>query len=250
MPERDILAFTGVVVTAASGPEPNSDLTVGGSCFLFRSDQVALTAAHCVPEDCDRPTVILPRARRTLQIDRVIRHPSADVALLFGAGFDESQPLSPPRLAPVDGVGNVALGEDFVAYGYPVDGPISGDGLAQRPTPRLFKGHYQRFMPYSTPRGYHYLAGELSIPVPGGLSGSPLIREGSWLPTGLATGSAESYAIIDSIEEVDDNGKMYRQEARKVITYGIAVMLYDIVEWLNDSLPPREADIGWLLRRP
>lgn len=250
MTERDALAFTGIVITGTSGPEPDADLTIGGSCFLFRSDQVALTAAHCVPEDCERPAVILPRVRQTLQIDRVIRHPSADVALLLGAGFDETKSLPTPQIAPVDGVGNVALGEDFVAYGYPVEGPISGNELTQRPTPRLFKGHYQRFMPYSTPRGYRYLAGELSIPVPGGLSGSPLIREGSWLPTGLATGSAESYAIVDSIEEVDSDGKSYRQESRKVITYGIAVMLHDVVEWLNDSLPPREAGQGWLLRRP
>jgi hypothetical protein len=33
------------------------------------------------------------------------------------------------------------------------------------------------------------------------LSGSPLFREGSWLPTGLVTASAESYAIVDSIED-------------------------------------------------
>jgi hypothetical protein len=36
------------------------------------------------------------------------------------------------------------------------------------------------------------------------LSGSPLFREGPWLPTGLVTASAESYAIVDSIEDVDE----------------------------------------------
>lgn len=250
MGNRDVLAFTGVVITAVSGPENDADLTVGGSCFLFRSDHVVLTASHCVPQDVERPAVILPRVRRTMQIGRIERHPSADVALLFEEGFDETLPLGAPEFAPVDGVGNVALGEDFIAYGYPIDGPATSGQIVQRPTPRLFKGHYQRFMPYTTPRGYSYLAGELSITAPGGLSGSPLIREGSWLPTGVVTGSAESYAIVDSIEEVDDNGHVYRQEARKVVTYGIALMLYDVVEWLNDCLPPRSGEHGWLLRRP
>src|SRR5436305_455579 len=59
------------------------------------------------------------------------------------------------------------LGEDFVAYGYPES--IFGSD-ARQPTPRLFKGHYQRFLHYRSFMGYHYDAGELSIGVPAGLS--------------------------------------------------------------------------------
>jgi hypothetical protein len=243
------LAATGVVITSTSGPEPDARLAVGGSCFLFRSDLVALTAAHCVPEDVNRPAIILPRSRRTLQIERVERHPRADIAALFAEGFDPKLLLPQPSQAPVDGVGNIDLGEDFIAYGYPVEGPSLSRELAEHPIPRLFKGYYQRFMPYVAPRGYRYMAGEMSIPAPGGLSGSPLFREGSWLPTGLVTGSAESYAIVDSIEDVDEAGKVFRQESRKVITYGIALMLFDVVEWLNTIFPER-AGGGWLLRPP
>lgn len=248
--QQDLLAFTGVVITGVSGPEVDADVSVGGSCFLFRSDHVALTAAHCVPETVDRPDVVFPRSGRVMHVREVIRHPAADAALLIGQEADLDSPLGRPEVAPVDGVGNVGLGEEFACYGYPVDGPSIGTRAApQSPTPRLFKGHYQRFMPYTSPKGYTYMAGELNMAVPGGLSGSPLIREGSWLPTGIATGTTESYTVVDSLEEVQDGDRLFRVESRKVITYGIALMLYDIVEWLNDVFPSR-ADGGWLLRRP
>jgi len=48
---------------------------------------------------------------------------------------------------------------------------------------------------------------------------------------------------------VDEAGKVFRQESRIVITYGIALMLYDVVEWLNTIFPER-AGGRWLLRPP
>ena len=43
--------------------------------------------------------------------------------------------------------------------------------------------------------------------------------------TGLVTTNYESYTISDSVEEVDDDGRVYRAESRKIVSYGIALML-------------------------
>ena len=36
---------------------------------------------------------------------------------------------------------------------------------------------------------------------------------------GIVTATHESYSIIDSINEVNDDGSRYREESRKVISY-------------------------------
>lgn len=88
----------------------------------------------------------------------------------------------------------------MLAYGFPTEGPDPSSGAA--PVSRLFVGHYQRFSEYSSPPGYRYLAGEMSIPAPGGLSGGPVFRaEAPEMLTGMVTANHESYAITDSLEE-------------------------------------------------
>ena len=42
-------------------------------------------------------------------------------------------------------VANWSMGEDFIAFGYPMDTIVTED---PGPTPRLFRGHYQRFWPH------------------------------------------------------------------------------------------------------
>lgn len=49
----------------------------------------------------------------------------------------------------------------------------------------------------------------------------------------IVTTNVESYAIADSITEVDDNGKQYREESRRVISNGIAAMLTGPVPWIH-----------------
>lgn len=255
----DPLACIGIVTT--SDQDLSRPGEVLGSGFLFRSDHVAVTAAHCVPSEIDRVDVLVPRRVSgvsapndgKLRVTQIERHPTADVALLFDEGFEGLVPR--PDLAPIDAVGNIGLGEEFASYGYFVEGPAIGTVGSAGPAPRFFKGYYQRYMQYESAGGYRYLACELSIPMPAGMSGSPLLRPmagGSWLPTGIVTGSMETYTMVDSIEEVDDDGRVFRAESRKVITYGVGLVLYDVVEWLNDLFPPRanEHGHGWLLRRP
>lgn len=234
------LAATGLLTAQEDGP---AEIT--GTCFLFRHDTIALTAAHCIPQNGVNLAAHFPLLGRTDSVTEVRRHPNADIAVLFlGKQPDQYPPR--PEHAFWDRVSNWHLGEDFIAYGYPSEGPsfTSENG----PTPRLFKGYYQRFFHHNAPQGGQYLAGEMSIPAPGGLSGGPIFRPGAHtMLTGIVTANNDSYAITDSIEEVTDEGKIFRLESRRVITYGTALMLSGVTDWLRGEVPSGGGSgAGWI----
>ncbi len=130
-----------------------------------------------------------------------------------------------------------------MSYGYPVEGPNPTESVA---VARLFSGSYQRFFPYTSLLGYLYFAGELSIPAPGGLSGGPVFRPtAASMLTGIVTETHESYAIADWEEVVEQDGTTSRTEARKILNYGIVLMLSAVSDWLISEIPPRQG-AGWL----
>ena len=201
-----------------------------GSCFAYRQRTHFLTAAHVVR---DRPieglVVLSPRDSVLCPLREVHMHPSADAAVLIlqSTGRDIVEPF-------LDCVDNCALGEEYFAYGFPEDyrGPNQG-----QPTARLFKGHFQRFMQYKSHMGYNYVAGELSTPCPGGLSGGPLFRPDALnMIIGLVAENIETATLLDEQEVIDEGGKLVNEHYRRVINYGVAVMLDDIKDWINEHI--------------
>jgi hypothetical protein len=75
---KNQLDAVGIVVA-----QVNDEWDAQGSCFLFRSDALALTAAHCVPEALEPFAVQLPHLGTTMPVERIERHPAADIAMLF-----------------------------------------------------------------------------------------------------------------------------------------------------------------------
>jgi hypothetical protein len=204
-----------------------------GSCFAYRHRTHFLTAAHVVRDKpVEKLVVLSPHEGVFCEIAAVQLHPSADAAVLVlkSQGREIVEPFW-------GCVGNYGLGEEYFAYGFPEDyrGPNEG-----RPTARLFRGHFQRFMQHESHMGYSYLAGELSTPCPGGLSGGPLFRPGApVMITGLVAENIEAATFLDEEEIVLDDGKVVNEHYRRVINYGVAVMLYSIEEWINHYVPPR-----------
>lgn len=237
-----IMAFNPL---AAVGIVSVSDEKFGrrmsGTCFLFRFNHIALTAAHCVQLEATDTQLVLPGLGRVAQVTRIDRHPTADIAVLFTELGPQDTTTGVPDPAFQGCPSNWGLGESFVAYGFPEE--INPDGSALTAQPRLFQGHYQRFFNYESSGGFRYVAGEMSIPAPGGLSGGPLFRAPHAIATGMVTANHDSYSIVDSIDEVDDNGRRYRQESRRIISYGVALMLSSVQPWLKEIIPERE---GWV----
>lgn len=206
-----------------------------GSCFAYRQRTHFLAANHCVKERTTTtllivsPTDGLPRS-----VLEVRTHPTADLSLLV------VEPRENDLIEPFWGcVGNYSLGEDFFAFGFPEDsalGPNTG-----RPTARLFKGHFQRFMHHKSQMGYSYIAAELSIACPEGLSGGPLFRpEAPVMLTGLVAENIEAATFRDSQEIEQPSGRVVR-EHWKVINYGVSVMLEPVNDWLDEHVSPRNA---------
>jgi hypothetical protein len=132
------------------------------------------------------------------------------------------------------GLGSPLFGEDVWAFGFPTE--ISPQG-GNDPQPRFFKGHIQTRYRYSD--RFNYDAVELSFPAPGGLSGGPVaILNPNDLLVGMVTTNHDSYTVTDSMDEIDESGKRTIIEGRKIVSYGLALALDGVDDWL-DSVVPR-----------
>lgn len=211
--------------------ETSGDVALAGSAAVYRDRDTLLTAAHCIPEKM-RLFARLPgensRPRIAVHIER---HPTADLALVKLDPRTTDELVGQVYLRPS---GLLIEGGDFHGVGYPAEG--GSDGAVGR----YFKGHFQRRFVFDAMKPYSYLAGEMSIPAPAGTSGCGLAY--AQAPQELAaivTTNHESYAIVDQFEEIDADGTTARGEIRRVVSYGIAVMLLGMDDWLNEhSSPP------------
>jgi hypothetical protein len=169
-----------------------------------------------------------------------VLHPAADLAILHVV----STPGPPDE--PFSYIGGLALGIDFYAYGFPEDlqqPPAEGDRA------RLFVGHIQRVMTYQQ-APYRYVAAELSVGVPVGLSGGPVFytdHPGTGAVFGVATTNVDSATASEAFEEVEEHfedGRVVRTEYRRVITYGIALLLPNMRDWIDAEIPPPASESG------
>lgn len=209
-----------------------------GSCFTFRQHTHFLTARHCIPDDESLGRLIMPGAPDPIPFASVEHHPNADLSLIT---IDADALGYKAYWEPFwDFVSNWQVGEEFMAYGYPIDTIWADDN--PRLTPRLFRGSYQRFWHHRTAGGrFNYLAGEMSIPAPTGLSGGPLFRPRA-LPmlTGMVVETIDSTTYTDEVVERTKDGKTERTTLKRLVSYGVAVMLSDLASWLNDRVPTHQ----------
>ena len=204
-----------------------------GSSFVFRYPNCLLTAAHCVGEASpgDLCAMIYATGKRIYPARRVHKHPTADIALVEIAGVDETT-IGWPVYSLYDDRG---FGVEVMSCGFPED--VALDRSA--PTARVFRGHVQRFMDWRSYFGYEYFAAELSFRCPGGLSGGPVVNpELPGRVYGVITEDVQTSNILSSIEEVHEDGRVYREHYQNFISYGICVWLPAVADWLDNVAPP------------
>ena len=197
-----------------------------GTCFALRQTNAFLTAAHCTSDE--NMFIVMPGLLPKLhKVSRVIRHPSADLAVL--RLDDDAWPPVDPFLvvAPAP-----PMGTEFMAYGFPEDAPAPNQDRPE-PIQRLFRGYIQRGLQYE--RGsYKYAAVEMSVPCPAGLSGGPLFAADSHAQViGLATENVESMTYVGRSEEVVAGAITSRTQEIHRVQYGIAVLLAPVSDWLD-----------------
>lgn len=214
---QDPLDSTGWVVRSDGG-EPRFT----GTCFGFRCSGMMLTAQHVVKDMKESDlsvTINLDEIEEGIEVRRVIRHPSADVAVLL---IDDAIKVFDlfADVAPIP-----KMGDDVTAFGYPEDTAPGGP----QPTPRLFKGHVQRRYVHRSHLGFEYAAAELSFGAPAGLSGGPVAHASlSSYAMGLVAENHESSTVLRSATDVVDNEMKYREEVRTMINYATCVLLHPI----------------------
>lgn len=196
-----------------------------GSCFAFGGTTKVVTAAHCVGrlEADEIVSVWPPNIARSAT--SVVRHPSADIAVV----------TFPALSCSVDPFTSVtkceALGADFYAIGFTE--AVTGAAPA-RPTARLYKGYFQRFFEHRSFFGYTYSAGELSIPAPGGLSGGPIFFPSAQETViGVVTENVRSALVLDSVEEILEDGREYKATNQAIVTFGVCLMIGSVHDWIT-----------------
>ncbi len=205
-----------------------------GNCFVYRSPDRFLTAAHCIgqisPADLG---IVLPYTslERVFEVSTAVAHPEADVAVLTVPSVREDDITWPPY----DVFNDQSWGQDFMAFGYPLD----YEAVGPRPTARVFRGHIQRFFQHTSHMGYRYLAAELSTGAPLGLSGASVFHdEFQGRLYGVVAENVRTTSELETVLEVQDGAKSYREEQARVINYGVAVWLAAISDWLDRQIPP------------
>lgn len=201
-----------------------------GSCGAYTRRDVLLTAAHCVPPNMDL-VILIEGEQRPRTVTQQVVHPTSDLALLFtdsppaDARYWDNQVFRRPE-------GVIFDGGDFICHGYPAEG-----GLDSRPTGRTVRGNVQRMFYYSDTAGRKYFAFEMSCPAPAGLSGSVLAYTAQHdAAFAVVTANHDSYALIDRLEEVEKDGRIYREQISRVVSYGIAAALNGVVDWLDEHV--------------
>ncbi len=204
-----------------------------GTATAYNNKRTFLTAAHCVEKRSPANLIIVAHADGLARlVSAVVQHPTADLAVL-NVVTPASDPVVPFFLC----AKVLGWGEEYLALGYPEDSSI--DNRVARPTLRSLRGHYQRLLAYKSALGYEYSAGETSTPFPEGMSGGPLFAPE--LPVsiiGLVTENFRTGREHESTEEITEPGKYLRIERYAYIQYGVAVMLFDVREWLDKLAPP------------
>lgn len=201
-----------------------------GSCFAYRQQNHFITAAHVVKNrKIEEICILSPIEGVYSKVSQVYMHPEADIAIisLSHEGRDIIQPFESIN-------SNYFLGSEYFAYGFPEDylGPNKGE-----PTERLFRGYIQRFMEHKSHLGYEYVAAELSSPCPGGLSGGPLFAPDDRNKIiGLVTENIEVATLLDEEEKILSNGKVVNESYRRVINYGVAIILDEVEEWIESHV--------------
>lgn len=139
-----------------------------GTAFAVLRPNVVITAAHVVEPHLPDPPVVVDTSQdrlRFLEVEKVVCHPSADVAALITKNGVEGC----FRVAEFDK--DYYLGDEIISCGFPLVG-------VEKPIPhRIMRGHIQMVFDHRShiDPGYEYKAYELAFPAFPGQSGAPVI---------------------------------------------------------------------------
>jgi hypothetical protein len=112
----------------------------------------------------------------------------------------------------------VLMGHDVWSFGYPYTDQRQSDtgGYDFTLNGRILRGYATRTFVYDHPGGQQVESYELDMPVPGGMSGAPLVLRGGLEVAGVVFGTHD-------VEVVDaEPGRTPRYQTTRVVSFGLA----------------------------
>lgn len=204
-----------------------------GTCFPFRWRNKFLTAAHCLGTFTPSELIVHSQGGPDFQVTEIHRHLEADIAALITDEKARGIPYPFTGLHVFEGT--YGVGSDIAAFGFPVGG--SKEEPPDQPTPRVFRGFVQRLADFKGAGKVRYRHYELSFPAPLGLSGGPVFVPGSDRVFAMVVGNIESYTTLVEESKVVAEGHTHSVEGRQIISYGMALSLWHVEEWLKVVTP-------------
>jgi hypothetical protein len=138
----------------------------------------------------------------------------------------------------------IRIWDDVRTMGYPEDTVTKEIDGRLRPDSQGHKGYVLRKLP----KGHilkdpHPACFEVSFPIPKGMSGAPLvcpdekINEKTYFPLiGVCVGNHQSHLVDFEMEEITENGKVYKEKRERVIEYGLVHDLWPLRDWKPECL--------------
>lgn len=200
--------------------------------FSLWNPRFFLTAAHNIenlePKDLMIGIVSVELDIYLLNIEKIIRHPEVDLALLKVHEEPES------KLQFFQNVVEFQFGSPFGTWGVTLQ---ESEGESKEPIPRALTGNLQRLFKH-TFKTYSYLALELSIPIPPGMSGAPIFLQRSPLEQviGVATGTIGTETVLDYVVTVETPERREIEKNVRIIQYGVGVYLEPLLDWLRENI--------------
>lgn len=144
----------------------------------------------------------------------------------IAAGWVKYHPHSPFKVKPFE----VHMWQEVAALGYPESASIM-DGEALWMNLRGYRGHIQRpTVPRDMPSGRHPNGFELDFLLGPGSSGGPVFTPDEVL-IGVGVGSFKSEHLDEAITEIDDDGKVYREQRVRIEQFGFAHDISGLLDW-------------------
>lgn len=214
-----------------------------GTAFLINDWGIFLTAAHVIDDAAKYASThglemgICGKsdggAGDGSVVARILKHEAAPQPYDVAIGVAPYSTLGPLKLRDRD----VAPWQEIATLGYPLSSSIRDQDDAFWMSMKVHRGYVVRTtLPRDMTIGVHPNGIELSFLLSPGMSGSPIFTLPDETIIGVGVGSFESEETVACVEEVDEDGRVFKERRIKIEQFGFAHDLRGLLGWTPSIL--------------
>ncbi|MEO7503843.1 MAG: serine protease [Sphingomicrobium sp.] len=212
--------------------------SIQGTAFLINDWGIFLTAAHVLTDAQAHASLhgqevgVCGKSNggtgEASIIARVFKHEIAPFPYDVAIGATQYSTQGPLRL----GLRQLAPWQEVATLGYPLSASLKDDDDALWMSIKAHRGYVVRTtLPRDMAVGDHPNGIELSFLLSPGMSGSPIFTIPDEIVVGIGVGSFGSELTEHSIEEVDENGRTFKERRIRIEQFGFAHDITSLLDW-------------------